>query len=58
LPNFIKKEHPKKGKKKTRGKIQVHATKQPKRGRPHGGNGTTKNISAPNCKQLLNVKIE
>jgi hypothetical protein len=41
LPNFNKKKAPKKRREKeTRTKVQ--ASKQPKRGRPQGGNGTTK----------------
>jgi hypothetical protein len=43
LPNFIKRKHPRKGEKKKQGAMtKVQASKQPKRGRPQGGNGTTK----------------
>jgi hypothetical protein len=46
---FIKRKHPRKGeKKKTRTKVQ--ATKQPKRGRPQGGKGTSE---YQNLHQLL-----
>jgi len=44
LPNYIiKRKHPRKGEKRKQGaRTKVQACKQPKRGRPHGGNGTTK----------------
>ncbi len=44
LPNFIKWKRPRKGGKKKQGaSTKVQASKQPKRGEPQGGNGTTKN---------------
>jgi hypothetical protein len=44
LPNFIRKEHPKKiEKRKKQGiRTKVHTSKQPKKGGPQGGKGTTK----------------
>jgi hypothetical protein len=43
LPNFMKRKHPrKKGREKEPGaRIKVQASKQPKRGGPQGGKGTT-----------------
>jgi hypothetical protein len=44
LPNFIKRKHPWKGEKnKQEARTKVQASKQPKRGRPLGGKGTTSN---------------
>ncbi len=41
LPNFIKRKHPRKGEKyKQTARTKVQANKEPKRGVPHGGNGT------------------
>jgi hypothetical protein len=43
LPNFTKRKHPRKGeKKKQEARTEVQASKQPKRGRPQGGKGTSK----------------
>jgi hypothetical protein len=43
LPNFIKRKHPRKGyKKKQRERTKVQASKQPKRGVPHGEKGSNK----------------
>jgi hypothetical protein len=40
----MKRKHPRKGEKKKQGaKTKVQANKQPKRGSPPGGKGTTKN---------------
>jgi hypothetical protein len=33
LPDFIKRKHPRKGKKKKGARTKVHANKQPKRGK-------------------------
>jgi hypothetical protein len=49
LPNFIKRKHPRKGEKKKQGaRTKVQASKHPKRGRPQGGKGTTKNRTLQN----------
>jgi len=51
LPNFIKRKHPRKGEQKKQGAwTKVQASKQPKRGGPQGGKGTTK---YQNLHQLL-----
>jgi hypothetical protein len=43
LPNFIERKHTRNGeKKKQRTRTKVQASKQPKRGMPQGGKGTTK----------------
>jgi hypothetical protein len=42
IPNFIKRKHPRKGEKKKQwAKTKVQASKQPKRGKPPRGKGTT-----------------
>jgi len=41
MPNFTKKIHPRKGEKKKQG-VRTKIPKEPKRGRPHEGKGTTK----------------
>jgi hypothetical protein len=44
LPNFIERKHPRKGEKRKRGpRTKVRASKQPNKGGPQGGKGTTKN---------------
>jgi hypothetical protein len=43
LPNFIKRKHPRRGEKKKQGaRTKVQASKQPNKGGPQGGKGTTK----------------
>jgi hypothetical protein len=60
LPNFIKREHPKKGKKKNqKAKSKVHTTKQhPKKACHMEVMEPLKTFLPQNCKQLLYVKIE
>jgi hypothetical protein len=44
LPNFIERKHPRKGEKRKPGaETKVRASKQPNKGGPQGGKGTTKN---------------
>ncbi len=50
LPNFYKKKTPKKGREKKKTRTKVQATKQPKRGGPQGGKGTSE---YQNLHQLL-----
>ncbi len=44
LLNLILKKHPRKGEKRKQGsKIEVQPSKEPNKGEPQGGKGTTKN---------------
>jgi hypothetical protein len=59
LPNFKKRKHPRKGEKKNKGqRTKVQGSKQPKRSRPQGGKGTTKNptIHHPSFSHLIKKK--
>jgi hypothetical protein len=54
LLNFIKRKHPRKREKKKQGaRTKVQASKQPKRGRPEGGKGTTKYQNLQNLHQMV-----
>jgi hypothetical protein len=50
LPNFIKR------KKKQGARTKVQASKQPKRGRPQGGKGTTKNQTLHQLREAYQLK--
>jgi hypothetical protein len=58
LPNFLKRKHPRKEEKKKQGaRTKVEDSKQPKRSRPQGGKGTTKNQTLhPSFSQLIKKK--
>jgi hypothetical protein len=57
LPDSIKRKHSRKGEKKKQGaSTKVQASKQPKRGEPQGGKGTTKNWTLQHLHEAYQLK--